>query len=79
MTCEYCHRTIRHHYRCPNYLPPKPDYYCTVCGNGILPGDDFVKNFEGEYVHYDCLTDLSYRAMIEWLGGEIMTMEDDDD
>ncbi len=79
MICELCERTNGHIRGCPNYIPPKAIYYCSICDNGIYDGEEYIKNLDGEYAHYDCLTDLSYRAMIEWLGGEISTMEDDYD
>ncbi len=76
MACEYCHQTRTHDYRCPNYTPPKTRHYCSICNNGIYDGEEYIENLDGEYAHYDCLIDLSYHAMIEWLGGEIRTMED---
>jgi len=77
--CEYCLRTIGHDYRCPNYTLPKARHYCSICDKGIYDGEEYIENLNSEYVHYDCLTDLSYRAMIGWLCGEIRTMEDDYD
>jgi len=77
--CEYCHKTIGHDYRCPNYTPPKASHYCSICDDGIYDGEEYIENLDDEYVHYDCLTGLSYRAMIEWLGGEIRTMEEENE
>lgn len=74
--CETC-RQYPCHPRCPNYIPPKATYYCSICREGILDGEDYIENNDGKYVHYDCLTSMSYNAMIKWLGGEIRTMEDD--
>ncbi len=76
--CQIC-RMNPCNQHCPNYIPPKTSYYCSICGNGIYDEEEYIKNLDGEYVHYDCLTDLSYRAMIEWLGGEIRNMEEDYD
>ncbi len=42
-------------------------------------GEEYIENLDDKYAHYDCLTDLSCRATIEWLGGEIKTMEEDYD
>lgn len=77
MPCEYCLKIISHDYRCPNYEPPKTRYQCYICENGIQNGEEYVRNFDEEYVHYDCLTNLSNRAMIKWLGGEIKEMDGD--
>ncbi len=76
--CSIC-RQYPCHPRCPNYTPPKARHYCSICNNGIYGNEEYVENIGSEYAHYDCLTDLSYRAMIDWLGGEIRTMEDDYD
>jgi len=78
LRCSICGRIIGHDPRYPNYIPLKASRYCSICDDGIYDGEEYIKNLDGEYAHYDCLTDLSYRAMIEWLGGEIRTMEDMD-
>lgn len=74
--CDICGRIGGHHSMCPNYTPPKASRYCSICDNGIYDGEEYIENLDGEYAHYDCITDLSYRSMIEWLSGEIRTMED---
>ncbi len=79
MQCDICGRTIGHDTRCPYSTPLKASRYCSICDNGIYDGEEYIKNLDGEYAHYDCLTDLSYRAIIEWLGGEIRTMEENYD
>ncbi len=76
--CSVC-RQYPCHSRCPNYTPPQTIHFCSVCNNGIYDGEEYIVNPDGEHAHYDCLTDLSYRAMIEWLGGEIRNMEEDYD
>lgn len=76
MPCDICGRTIGHDTRCPYYMPPKSSHYCSICGHGIWNGEEYVKSFDGEYVHYDCLTDLGYREIIKWLGGEVSFMDD---
>lgn len=79
MACEYCMGIGYHDKLCPNYILKKPKLYCSICGNGIYDGEEYIVKNNDEFAHYDCLTDLSYRAMIEWFGGEIRTMEDDYD
>ncbi len=76
MRCSICRRTIGHDTRCPYYTPPKANHYCSICDNGIYDGEEYIENLDSKYAHYDCLTDLSYREIIKWLGGEIITMED---
>ena len=72
--CEIC-RQIPCHSRCPNYVPPKAYHYCSICGKGIYDGEDYIENQDGEYIHYECVQGI--RQLLEWLGYEIETMEDD--
>ena len=47
-----------------------------ICGNGIYDGEEYIENDNGECRHYDCFTGM--RDLLEWLGYEIKTMEDDE-
>ena len=76
MFCEYCHQYGSHHPQCPMYSPPKATYYCSICGEGILNGEEYIKNDIGEYAHWECVD--SGRDLIRFLGYEIKTMEDED-
>lgn len=74
MACEYCLRTDGHHPRCPNYEPPKAYHYCSICGDGIYDGEEYIENQDEECIHYECVQGI--RQLLEWLGYEIKTMED---
>lgn len=63
--------------RCPNYLPPKTSYTCGICGEGIGGGEDYIENWNGDYIHYECIK--SIRHLLELLGSEVKTMEGDSD
>lgn len=78
MACEYC-RSIGeiHDCRCPNYIPPKTNHYCSICGEGICEGEEYIKNDDGDYRHYECFEGM--KDLLGWLGYEIKTMEDDYD
>ena len=41
--------------RCPNYTPKNAKHYCSICEEGILDGEEYIENDNGEYRHYDCL------------------------
>lgn len=71
--CEIC-RQIPCHSRCPNYVPLKTTHYCSICGDGIYDGEDYIENQDGEYIHYECVQGI--RQLLEWLGYEVKTMED---
>lgn len=75
MRCEYCHQYGSHDFRCPNYIYPKAKIYCCNCGGGIYGEEEYIKNDNGEYSHYDCF--LNMRELTEWLGYEVKTMESD--
>lgn len=72
--CSYCLMDICPS-SCPNYEPPKASHYCDVCGEGIYGGEECIVNDDGEYRHYDCFQGM--RDLLEWLGYEIKTMEDE--
>jgi len=71
--CEYCQRITGHDNRCPNYTPPKTTCYCSFCDDGIYNGEEYIKNLDGEYCHYDCVPGM--KDLLEWLGFNIKTME----
>lgn len=75
--CEYC-RQFPHDSRCLLAPKPKFSHHCSICGEGIYDGEEYVENDYGEFVHYDYLT---IREMVEFLGYEvgIMGSEDDED
>lgn len=64
-----------HNYRCPYYIPPRANHYCSACGEGIYKGEQYIKNEDGEYRHDDCFYGM--RDLLEWLGYKIKTMEEE--
>ena len=75
MPCNYCLRDYGHDPRCPLYKDNKSSHYCSVCGDGILEGEEYIENENGEYRHWECFDGM--RDLLEWLGYEIKTMEDE--
>lgn len=73
MTCEECHM-MRCSTRCPYYIPPKANHYCSICGNGIYGGEEYIRNDIGEYAHWECID--RKKDLADWLGYEIETMEE---
>ena len=59
--------------RCPNHIP-KATHYCSSCGEGIRDGEEYIENEDGECIHWDCFR--SMRDLLEFLGYEILTMEE---
>ena len=74
MPCNYCLRDHGHNPRCPLYKE-KSSHYCSVCGDGILEGEEYIENDCGEYAHWEC---VDYgRDLARFLGYEIKTMEEE--
>lgn len=61
--------------RCPNHMPQKTLYYCSICNDGIQNGEEYIENGNGEFAHYECV-DYA-KKMAEFLGYDIKEMEDD--
>lgn len=74
MYCDLCGRTNGHLKGCPNYIPPKAKINCSVCGDGIYEGEDYIENEVGDCRHFECFHGL--KDLLEWLGYEVKTMED---
>lgn len=75
MACDICGRIDGHASRCPHYSARKTALYCSSCGEGIYNGEEYIENDNGEYKHLDCIYGI--RDMLEWLGYEVKTMEDE--
>ena len=71
--CEICRKNPCDT-RCPNYMPPKSTYYCSICKDPIENGEEYIENDIGEYAHWDC---VDYgRDLARFLGYKIKTMEE---
>lgn len=53
---------------CPNYVERKSDVLCEICGEYILPGEEYVKNEKEEYIHVNCISQYNARLIINWFG-----------
>lgn len=62
---------------CPNYSPKNAKHYCTICGDGVYEGEEYLVNNNGEYRHYDCF--YGTRELLTWLGYDVKVMEDEDE
>ena len=75
MPCNYCLKDYGHNPRCPLYKENKSTHYCSICGEGILEGEEYIENDCGEYAHWECFDGM--KDLLEWLGYEIKTMEEE--
>lgn len=55
-------------------MPPKAYVMCSYCCNGIYDGEEYIRSLDGEYRHVDCF--CGTRDLVEWLGAEIKTMDE---
>ena len=74
MVCQYCYGYGLHRERCPLYIKPRAHYYCSICGDGIYNGDEYIVNDDYEYVHWECV-DYA-RDLAKFLGYEIKELDD---
>lgn len=76
MFCDYCHGYGYHKPGCPLNEPFETDYICSICGECIQKGDEYLENDDGEMAHWEC---INYgMRMLEFLGYTIKIMEDDE-
>lgn len=74
MICEYCRQNL-HHPHCPLAPEPKSKYCCSICGNGIFNGEEYIVNNNDDYAHWECV-DYA-KDLAKFLGYEIKEMEDE--
>ena len=72
--CQLC-KSYPCNYHCPNYTPPKASHYCSICNEGIYGGEEYIKNLDGEYAHWECV--YYGRDLAKFLGYEIKIMYED--
>lgn len=73
MACAGCHKAYCPS-NCSNYIPENCNYYCSICGNGIFNGEEYIRNNDGNYAHWEC---IDYKKdLVDWLGCEIKIMEE---
>lgn len=77
MACEYCGKDFGHDFRCPNYTLSKQNHYCSVCGDEIQNGEEYIMNDSQEYAHWDCV--YYGRELVKFLGYEVKEMEETND
>lgn len=74
--CQLC-RSYPCNCRCPNYILPRVTNYCSICGQGIYNGEEYIVNNINEYAHWEC---IDYgRDLAKWLGYEIKIMEEENE
>lgn len=72
--CDICGRLHQCDSRCPNYSLKESEHYCSICGEGISEGEDYIENMDGEYIHLECIQGM--RHLLKLLGYEVKTMEE---
>ena len=71
--CDLC-RNYPCDFRCPNVEESKSNYYCSICGNGIQNGEEYIVNDDNDYAHWECV-DYA-KDLAKFLGYDIKEMED---
>lgn len=73
MICDICMQ-YPHHPQCPQYVPIHKVQYCDICGGGILSGEEYIENVNGDCAHFDCF--YTMRQLLDWLGYDVKEMGD---
>ena len=55
----------------------KSSHVCVLCENQIQIGEEYIKNEDNDYIHYDCIEGDKW--LVNWLGFEVKEMEENDD
>lgn len=63
--------------KCPNFIPLRAIHYCSICNDGICNGEEYLRNDNKEYIHWDCWQ--SCRDLVKWLGYEVKIMDENDE
>lgn len=77
MSCEYCGGLEWHDYRCPNYIPPRLLCGCEFCREYIAQREEYIENYDGEYVHVRCIPSIYY--LLDFLNIKVHEMEKNDE
>lgn len=72
--CELCRKTPCDTH-CPNYVSPQTEHYCSICNEGIYIGEEYIKNDNGDYIHYECISGI--RDLLNWLGINVCIMNEE--
>lgn len=77
MVCQYCFGIGgKHDCRCPLAPKSKFSHYCSICGEGIYDGEEYIENDDGEFAHLDCLI---VRETVNFLGYDVKVMGSEND
>lgn len=76
--CFECRQTPCHP-RCPNAPLSRPRYTCDLCKEGIYDGEEYFENENGDIAHWECITELTRKEFVEWMGYKVKTMKGEDD
>ena len=60
--------------RCPNYIAPSVRHHCSICGDGIDSGEEYIRNDDNEYAHWECFYGMKH--LLDWLGYELEIIEE---
>ena len=74
--CDLCYSSICFP-RCPRYIPPKTNHYCSICDEGIQNGEDYIVNDDSDYAHWECFRGTKHLA--DWLGYTVKEMEENNE
>lgn len=80
MYCEVCGQSGGFHRDgCPEaHINEHTIYTCCDCGEGIFVDEEYVENFYGDKMHYDCTYNMTTRQLLNWIGVDIQRAKDEE-
>ena len=60
------------HPRCPNAPDPIPVKICSMCGRGIMDGDEYL-DLDGRPICEGCLSEMTAKEVLELVGERLVT------
>ena len=72
--CEICRQTPCD-YRCPNYSSTALHSKCSLCGDTIEIGEEYVESNNGNVAHVECCSLYGITDAFKFLDIDVKTME----
>ena len=73
--CEIC-RQVPCDCRCPNYSSTALHYRCSLCGDSIEIGEEYIESYNGDMAHVECCSLYGITDTLNFLDIDVKTMED---
>lgn len=74
--CELCKNYPCISTRCPNYSPIVSYKKCSLCGDAIEIGEEYIESHNGNFAHVECCSLYGITDTLIFLDIDVKTMDD---